>query len=276
MNRLLSESLFNKILNSQKMKKLLFISCSILIAASILFACKKNTADVTATEIITEENAVNKLNNAESFTVFSNHFIPDLSAFLVYHKAIKANKLENIFADQIRNANDEDNKLADAYQAVSLNYETAISLKNKIDNDILHLLNENKFLLKFDEEAVRRIIFTTLEMRMNSTDPALQISKEQIVAKIPATNTGNRIINGTFTTNYMALSLDEVWGCVKEALGVGSASILGIAGLQKLAAEGIQDIVIATSKWLAKRAGWIGAAVILIDFGSCIYKESND
>ena len=214
------------------MKKLLFISCSVLFAAIILFACKKNTADVSATEIITEENAVNKLNNAESFTVFSNQFIPDLSAFLVYHKAIKANKLENIFADQIRNANDEDNKLADAYQAVSLNYETAISLKNKIDNAMLHLLNEKKCLLKFDEESVRRIIFNTLEMRMNSTDPSLQIAKDQIVAKIPVANTSNRIINGTFTTNYMALSLYEVWGCVKEAIGVGSASILGIAGLQ--------------------------------------------
>jgi hypothetical protein len=51
---------------------------------------------------------------------------------------------------------------------------------------------------------------------------------------------------------------------------------LGIAGLKKLAGQGIQAIVLAGSKFLAKYAGWIGLAVMAVDFSTCIYGQMAD
>ncbi len=85
-------------------------------------------------------------------------------------------------------------------------------------------------------------------------------------------------MNTIGASGYQANQLDasKVWECLKDAIGIGSASILGIAGLQRLAQEGIQTAVVTVSKWLAKRAGWIGSVIVVLDFSSCVYSQAVD
>ena len=96
------------------------------------------------------------------------------------------------------------------------------------------------------------------------------LSEEDAIASI-----AQEILDqGMISSN--GLSVDEIWNCARSAVGLGSGFVLGIAGLKELAKKDIHSAVIATSKWLAKRAGWVGAIIIGLDFSSCVYGKSND
>jgi hypothetical protein len=81
---------------------------------------------------------------------------------------------------------------------------------------------------------------------------------------------------GGDTNIPMVLDGIEVWDCLKDAVGLGAASVLGIAGLKKLAGQGVQSIVISLSRFLARYAGWIGLGIMVIDFSACLYHEYLD
>ena len=259
------------------MKKFFWISTAILLTTMILYSCTKNAAPA----ITTEEQAVDQLVRSQSFVNFSKDFIPDMMSLTNYHRSIKLQKKDKDFLNQVSLAKDDGDKLANTYQAFSLSYNNALLLKNKIDNDVLSLFNANKFLLSFTDNQLQNIIVTALEVGKESSDPIWIQAKKEINEKL-----GSSPINITtqsiktnlvdVTPGQPGVTWDEIWDCLKNALGFGSAGILGIAAMKKLAKEGIQQIVIQMSTFLAKHAGWFGLAIAVIDFSSCIYHESKD
>ena len=261
------------------MKKILFILLGIGFMTVLLYSCKKNE-----TAVLTEEQAAANLVRSDQFVEFSTRFIPDYLSLANYHRQVKVQGNGHEFINLVTAADNDEAKLSDAYSRFSLDYGIAISLKNHIDNDMLTLFHQNPFLLNFNEAQVRKIIVTAMESGLFSDDPKWKDAKQEINRRLKPmapnkTSTTNRATNAVglnLTSTDSGLTIDEIWGCVKESIGLGSAGILGIAGLKELAKNGIQAAVINVSKWLAKKAGWVGAVITVFDFGSCIYKEAND
>lgn len=257
------------------MKKHIIFLWVFIVLSYVVVSCTKNT-----TEAMTEEQAVENLTTTQSFHDFSKAFIPDLMTLVNYHRSDIAKNQRANFIRQLEIAGDDETKIPVVYEQFGLQFDNAIMLKNKVDNDILALLNQNRFLLQFDETQTKRILLKAMEKGLGSTGFEWQRTKEAISNRLGRTTPIEQIpifpqTNG-IAVNKADLTLDEVWNCLKDAVGVGSAGVLGIAGLTKLAKDGVQEVVIATSKWLAKKAGWIGAAITLIEFGDCIYSEAID
>lgn len=248
----------------------------LLIAATFLFAsCKKKIA-----EPISEEQAVENLAVSADFQDFSKRFIPDLLMLANYHRRVKDQGGRVSFISALKLTDGDEDKIASVYEKFSLSYQDAMLLKNRVDNDLLRLFHQQPFLLQFDEAGIKRILINSLQNGLHSTEAAWVKTKEEINQKISQADVtslpqGNRQADGV-RVDKIGITIDEIWECLKDAAGFGSGSILGIAGLSKLAKDGIQEAVIGASRWLAKRAGWIGAAIALVDFSSCMYHESID
>lgn len=261
------------------MKKILFVLLGIGFMTVLLYSCKKNE-----TAVLTEEQAAANLVRSDQFVEFSTRFIPDYLSLANYHRQVKVQGNGHEFINLVAAADNDEAKLSDAYSRFSLDYGIAISLKNHVDNDILTLFHQNPFLLNFNEAQVRKILVTAMESGLFSDDPGWQDAKQAINRKLKSmapittatTNKATNAVGLNLVSTDSGLTLEEIWGCVKDSIGLGTASILGIAGLKELAKGGIQAAVISVSKWLAKKAGWIGAVITAIDFGSCIYKEAID
>lgn len=257
------------------MKKYFIFLWIFIVVSFVVVSCTKNTTDS-----MTEEQAVENLITTQSFHDFSKAFIPDLMTLVNYHRSDITKTQRASLIRQLEIAGDDETKIPAVYEQFGLQFDNAITLKNKVDNDILTLLNQNRFLLQFDETQTKRILFKAMEKGLGSTGFEWQRTKEAISNRLgrPTPIVQLPILPQTngMTVNKADLTLDEVWGCLKDAVGVGSAGVLGIAGLTKLAKDGIQEVVIATSKWLAKKAGWIGAAITLFEFGDCVYSEAID
>jgi hypothetical protein len=287
----IKQLLFNNTIQSKNMKKIFLISITMIVTGAFLSSCKKDTTHIT-----TEDQAVQQLLQSESFADFSKTFVPDVADLLQYHRSLRIQKQSDDFKKQVSLANNDELKLANTYRAFSLNFENAVLLRNRIDNDLLRLFNQNKFLSNFNETQTQSIILNALDIVRTSTDPKWQPVKEAVNNRM--TRTSPRIFSVSTETDPIDIGLidmdpgdmypadmgpqnfkiswDEVWTCLKEAVGFGTAGILGIAGLKKLASEGFQEIIITTTKFLAKHAGWFGLAIAVIDFSSCMYRESND
>lgn len=257
------------------MNKSMILFCLLILSSIFFFACKKKIA-----EPITEEQAIENLTVSTDLQDFSKRFIPDLLILANYHRQVKDRGGRVSFINELKLTNGEENKIASVYEKFSLSYEDAMQLKNRVDNDLLRLFHQIPFLLQFDEAGIKRILLHSLQNGLHSTDASWIKTKEEINQKISLANVsslpqGNRQTNGV-RVNKLGITIDEIWECLKDAAGFGSGGILGIAGLSRLAKDGIQEAVIGASKWLAKRAGWIGAAIALVDFSSCLYHESID
>lgn len=261
------------------MKTFFLITISALLTAGILYSCKKNVDTIS-----TEEDAVTALVQSVSFASFSEQFIPDTYNLVNYHKQVAAAPYSGDFLERVKQAGNNSSEIANAYRSVSLDYEKAILLKNKIDNDLLTLFNKNNFLQKFDEQQTRSIIVKAIDQVMKSGDAKWNGVKENINSNLVASSILSGTTNGSsglarrtnVEASHPGLTGDEVWDCMKSAAGVGGVGVMSVAGLKKLAQEGIQQVVITVSKFLAEKAGWFGLAVMVIDFGYCLSKESRD
>ena len=69
------------------------------------------------------------------------------------------------------------------------------------------------------------------------------------------------------------LTADEIWDCAVDAVGLGFVSAVGGSGLKK---AGIKMLTKSFTKLVAKFAGPIGAAIMVADFGFCLYGAAND
>ena len=251
------------------MKRKSFILTGIVLLTVVISCNKKVTEPIP----VASELAAG-LYTSQSFVDFAKSFIVDYKNLAAYYSVpgIAGNKTE--FINRLKAAGDNDAQVENLYSQYGLSLSELVIRKNKVDNDILTLLNQHKVLLKYSEQEVWEIIREAIDLGWQSKLPVWQDMRMEASANF---SSGVRL-NAQSATGYQVnrIAVDEVWDCLKGAIGVGSASVLGIAGLQKLAQQGIQEMVLAASGWLAKRAGWIGAAIVAIDFASCIYKESLD
>ncbi len=255
--------------NTMKRKSFLLVGISFVM---LLMSCDKKVAD--AKPSVTE--FAKTIYTTESFIGFTRSFITDYKNLAAYYQApaIKSNSSQ--FISRLKEAGDNEAQIGNVYTSYSLSLSEAIIRKNKVDNDLLQLFHQNKLLLKYNENEVWEIIREGINLGWQSQLPDWQDLRTEARAGSINTIRQQSSIGGPGYVVSNKITLDEVWDCMKGALGIGAASAMGIAGLQKLAQQGIQQVVITVSEFLAKRAGWIGAAIILIDFGSCIYKESAD
>lgn len=231
-------------------------------------ACEKKLESAKPTlQEVTE-----RMYNSENFTVFAKRFLADFKNMADYYHLSGVQKNRGAFTGSLKDAGDDDTKTESAFAAYSLPMDELLTRKNRVDNDLLELFNKEKILLKYNETEVWTIIRGAIDMGWQSQSSVWQdVRNASAVTALSVRTNGDGA--GKQVNKIVA---DEIWGCLKEAVGVGSASVLGIAGLQKLASEGIQAAVITLSKWLAKRAGWIGAIIMVADFSSCMYHEWND
>jgi hypothetical protein len=192
------------------------------------------------------------------FPDLAKHFLIDFYNNATYYRTQELQWDQAGFMRAVKKAKDDDCSLGNAFEQYGLNIETAIVKKNRVDNDLLLLLNQNEALRDMGEEEVREILSDALELGMSSSLPVWVDVRNDVA------------------TALQRLTIDGVWECAKKALGLGSKSVLGIAGLQALAKQGIQQVVVTVSKWLAKKAGWIGAVIVVLDFTSCIIEQSHE
>jgi hypothetical protein len=226
-----------------------------------------------------------------SFKQFAGNFLTSYLDYVRVHSPAVGN--QQPFVDAIQNSDQEEETVSAIYSKYAVNFDSAMIYKNQMDNSILRVLHDFPILMDLDENEVWKIITNALDLGMKSTDSEW-LSIQQIVfnkalALLPRER---RIATGSQMTGFIPLlsiaaiqpfyrpvklALSEVWDCMLEAVGFGSASTFGVGQLIKLAKEeGIETVVVTVSKWLAKKAGWIGAIVMLVDFSICIYNQAMD
>lgn len=206
----------------------------------------------------------------ESFVSFSKNFILDFKDFTNYFQTPNLKRNSKDFLNRLQTITEDDPELGNIFSTYSLSIDEVIARKNRIDNDFLQLFHKNPILLNYSDVEIWEIIRNGINLGWKSNSLEWQDLRYQ---------TRNRIKINSLTSDGKGMDkvdLTEIWDCMAKAVGLTAAATLGIAGLKKLAKEGIQEVVISTSKWLAKRAGWVGAAIMVIDFSSCVYKESQD
>jgi hypothetical protein len=237
------------------MKRGIIYSLTLSLIVITIFSCSKNKNENSQIETIDKNSIAVNIANKSNFNEFAANFIVNLATLS------RVNQLEQ----NSRNVSDSD----------SIKYERSMIVKNRIDNQCLQIMLDNPILQNMDSIVVEQIISQAIDIKLAMTDVPTLTMKEEANIRL------NEIMSPSFVlrTNLVdpsRLTVDEVWDCAKRALGVGTGSVLSIAGLQALAKDGIQQVVITMSKWLAKRAGWIGAIIMVADFSSCVYAEAHD
>ena len=216
----------------------------------------------------------NSIYTSPSFISFSRDFITDFARQADYFRSAGLSTQQNELVSKLKLAGDDDAALASVFNSYGVSMDEMVARKSKVDNDILGLLTVNKQLVTYSENEICEIIREGINLGWQSNLPEWQQIRTATIRM-----SSNQIgMNTIGASGYQANQLDasKVWECLKDAIGIGSASILGIAGLQRLAQEGIQTAVVTVSKWLAKRAGWIGAVIVVLDFSSCVYSQAVD
>ena len=254
-------------LKIMKYKSILF---AVFSAVLIFTACEKNVSDSKPS---TKELAAS-IYSTPSFINFTKAFVLDFKNYADYYRVPSIFNNVASWKSGLQEAADNESVIEKVYARFGLSFEEAISRKNKVDNDLLGLFNQNKILLTYSETEVWEIIKEAINLGYASSLP------EWKELKSIEANAGSLVVrtNAIGSAQYRVNKLDggEVWHCLKDAAGFGTASLIGIGALQRLAADGIQQAVITVSKFLAKRAGWIGLAIMTIDFANCLYAEAQD
>ncbi len=218
-------------------------------------ACKKN--DQTSFKLSTSDMA-QKLYTQKDFVDFAGSFAKNFKYLADYYHNpwILSNK--ETFIQTVRNAGDNEALVESAHAKFRLSLKEINMRKNLLDNDVLQLYKSQPELLNYNEQEFWLII-----------KQSITLLKHQNVSNLVHSNS-----SGMAST---AISLDEVWDCLKDAVGLGAGSMLGIAGLHALAQKkGIQKAVVSFASIMARNMGYIGLAITVFDFSSCMYKESMD
>jgi hypothetical protein len=243
----------------------------VLISIGIFTGCKKQDAPMVHSPL--EEAA--RLYLTESFIRFSGNFLQDFYQVSQYINVPRIRQNRAGFLAGIQQAGSDDQALEQHFGTYALSFEEWILRKNKVDNDWLQLFNQLPELRQYNEQDLLAIVKEGIQLGIGSEDTRWKELKSQQYQQIGA---GNVISLGPGAPSQKVPKVDaaEIWDCLKDAIGVGSASVLGIAALNKLAGQGLQAIVVTGSKLLAKYAGWIGLAVMVIDFSVCISESMED
>lgn len=237
----------------------------------IFTACKKQETFV----VHAPQETASKIYLTESFIRFAGNFMQDFYQLSTYLNTSDIRKNRNTFLSGIQAAGDNETALQQHFAAHALQFDQWATLKNKVDNDWLQLFLQLPELQQYSDADILTIVKEGIRLGMSSEDARW---KQMKIQPLTAWGTGSvtTLQNGRNTTRSMSIDAGEIWNCLKDAIGVGSASVLGIGALKKLASEGMQAIVMAGTRILAKYAGWIGLSIMAIDFSVCIYQEMAD
>lgn len=203
-----------------------------------------------------------ELANDPKFRLFAYNFLEHIKQWGNFYKLENPEQKAELI-ESIQNSDGEEETVAEIYAKYALDFEGAMLLQNAVDNDFYTLMLEFPEFQDVDDEQTASIIVEALRI------VSLEEPTELEVNKVLPPGEGPR--------GSGSLTLEEVWDCTLEALGVGVGSLISIHAIKKLAAEkGVQAVVVHLSKFLAKKAGWFGAVAILIDFSLCIHTQTMD
>jgi hypothetical protein len=231
-----------------------------------------------------------KLYLQPNFKEFAENFLTSYLDYTRVHTPAAEN--EQSFVDAIKNSDQEEETVSAIYSKYSVNFDSAMFYKNKMDNSILKVLHDFPTLMYLDEDEVWKILINAIGLGMKSGDAGWLSIQQHIFNKaLELVPRDHRIAKTNQLRGFRSslsvsvvlpffkpkLALAEVWDCILEAVGIGGAATFGIGHLMDIAKkEGLQEVVVTVSKWLAKKAGWIGAIVMVIDFSRCIYYQAID
>lgn len=225
---------------------------------------------------------VAELTSSASFQDFGLVLIPSLIEIGAYHHQQLNPTVKQVFLKAVEQNSHDLQGLAEAYRSAGLNLETAVAMKNRVDAAVFKLMQEHRFLAEMDPVLAEKTIFQAMDLIIRSEEPRYDAWKVKLMdavrSRLSVSGNGLQPATNALVINYMApkLTLSEVWNCLVEAAGFGTAGVLGIGGLQKLAKEGIQEIIVSLSKFLAKNAGWFGLALTIFQLADCIYSHITD
>lgn len=234
-------------------------------------ACKKQETYV----VHTPEETASKIYLTESFIRFAGNFMQDFYQLSTYVNTPDIRSNRNTFLSGVQAAGDNETALQQQFAKHGLQFDQWANLKNKIDNDWLQLFLQLPELQQYSDTEILSIVKEGIRLGISSEDSRWKQMKIHPVTTW-STNNITTLQMGGNATRSLAIDAGEIWNCLKDAIGVGSAGVLGIGALKKLASEGMQAIVIAGTRILAKYAGWIGLSIMAIDFGVCISQEMAD
>jgi hypothetical protein len=252
------------------MKKMA-IALTIVMTTALIYACKKQDAYVRHSP----DEMASKLYLTKSFIQFSEKFIQDFHQFASYLREPAQQKNRAVFLTSFREAEKNESPLENLLQQHNLSMDEWMTRKNKLDNDFLQLFLQLPELRTYSDDEILQIIREGIQLGMRSQDDRWKEIRQQKLTKSSLLTVG---ILHTGAEQNMPMVIDgkEVWDCLKDAVGLGAASVLGIGALKKLASQGVHSIVVSLTKFLAKNAGWIGLGIMVIDFSTCLYHENQD
>jgi hypothetical protein len=160
------------------------------------------------------------------------------------------------FFQQLESCDQEIESANEVYASFHIDFEEAMTRQNDVHNALLTVLNDFPELQEVDEETAWKTIVEAGDIVVK--DP----ENEMYEQKVMPPGEGGTLVN--------EITLEELWECLKKAVGLGVGTLISIGALQKLAQEGIQKAIVAATKIIAKRAGWIGAAIALAEFAICL------
>jgi hypothetical protein len=203
----------------------------------------------------------NTLAKDPRFRMFAYDFLEHLKQWSSLYKLEKPEQ-KTEFIEAIQSSDGEEESVTEIHSSFGLDFEEAMIKQNAVDNDFYTLMLEFPEFQDVDDEETLKIIVDALRI----------VSKEE-----PTEMELNKVLPPGDSHEPGGLTAEEIWDCTLEALGMGVGSLISIHAIKKLAAEkGVQTVVVQMSKFLAKKAGWIGAIATLIDFGFCINAQSED
>lgn len=203
-----------------------------------------------------KERIINELVESRAFQKFTENY---LAGFYDYGTVFSSPELNReSFLKDLKDCNDDEGRVERVYAHHGLSFETMITAKNSLDNEVYALLNAHPHLKKYNEEEGTAVIMQAMEIGLFSENEDWQIVRNNVNQKV---------------STKPRLTWAEVWGCLKDAVGLGIAALFS---LEQLAGMTASQIIRTVSGFIIKRAGFFGAALMAIEFAGCIWDESKD
>jgi hypothetical protein len=248
-------------LKLNKMKKV-FYSSLILLLTFFIFSCSNENEQNDNT--LNSKQLSEKLSKNSEFISFANNYVKSFINYSNYQRNILNN---NYYRNSNVTSNNSGNFLTDisnesltideveqVHLNYSLDFNKVVDFKNSMDNFLYSFCVNNPEVLEVSsQQEFEQIILDAMD-----------------IAYLDGTFVIDNILISETNSN---LTADEIWNCAKQAVGIGFLSYLSIKGLK---AAGATIITKAFTKFISKFAGPIGTAIMVADFGFCLYGESQD
>lgn len=187
-----------------------------------------------------------------SWIEFGNEYLDAYTKLHNYQtQVLDANGNAELFYAEIGDANISEEEVEGIYEKYGIDFDIVLTHQNEMDNSVYRFALANPQILDVQSQ----------EEFQNDLILGIGSVIGEVTPQTPIYST-----NGNLTW-------PEIWGCAVEAVGLGFVSYIGLKNLTKV---GATIITKAITKALVKFAGPIGTAIMMADFGFCIYEASQD